>query len=703
MGKSKPQESSTQALVKQIFRKNLSEAKSAQKEKNFDIQVAFDMVEPYYSRRQKAVVRLMPEVVQRYKAKYSEKTIKEGFAKISSLPVISYEDLEIHSYILLGAAIWILDKLKQHGKLNLACKILPPAAEELNMPNMYDSVHSFDMIASMLTVLQERYGKSDRVIVPKASSRNKDDVFHQILDLIPSEDRDHAIAQFKERFWAWADLYFDTANYFVGESAKLNKVLDECSQQAKEIMQKHPIKEKKQKFAPFAPLNVTAVSPQNISTYSARIQEGSTSIDHVSRMDALISKMQDTDDAITKLSERYSDFQFFACRCSMVGRGILEGAIGKEASDQYYNFPIEDPYAICFALLYLFDLDDDYIWTYGIATGIVCRAGTMLPWGHDEYGDKADKLLHDDEGAYIPSGALTSSWYDMDYKGKKMFEEDGISSANLAQIIYEYCGGVLPRNMERYDGLQKALRKKGLKPSQVSTACALMAVLAESSCQSEISFPSENSSTESASSIETNDSEEPDFDASALAAENDRLRKELSKLRESSKKEVYAANKKVAELNEQLDRANDIIEENSQELADLRDIVFNFQMEPNTPEPPVKMTFPQHTSRRIVAFGGHDSWLREIKPKLPDVRFYGEKVTSPDIIRKADIVWIQTNCIGHRTYYHIIDLCRKHNRRVRYFGYASAAKCAEQVVGEERHNINKNQENGNANKFKNHL
>lgn len=688
MGKNKPQESSTQTLVKQIFRKNLSEAKSAQKEKNFDIQVAFDMIEPYYSRRQKAVVHMMPEVINRYENKYSKKTIEEGFAKISSLPVISYEDLEIHSYILLGAAIWILDRLKQHGKLNLACEILPPAAEELNMPNMYDSVHSFDLIASMLTVLQERYGKSDRVIVPKTNGRKKDDVFHQILDLIPAEDRDHATAQFRDRFWAWADLYFDTANYFVGESAKLNKVLDECSQQAKEIMQKHPIKEKKQKSAPFAPLNVTAVSPQNISSYSARIQEGSTSIDHVSRMDALISKMQDTDDAITTLSERYSDFQFFACRCSMVGRGTLESAIGKEATNRYYSFPIEDPYTICFALIYLFDLDDDFVWTYGIATGIVCRAATMLPWGYDEYSSKADELLHDHQtGAYIPMDSLSHSWYDMDYKGKEMFEEDGISSANLAQIIYEYCGGVLPRNMERYDGLQKELRKKGLKPSQVSTACALMAVLAEASCQSEVSFPKPQDAPEEDSAASEPVAQPSNFDVSALAAENERLRKELAKLRESSKREIYAANKKVDELKEHIDRANDIIEENSQELADLRGIVFNFQLEAEVPDVPSKMTFPQHTSRRIVAFGGHDSWLREIKPKLPDVRFCGENVTSPDIIRKADVIWIQTNCIGHRTYYHIIDLCRKHNRRVRYFGYASTAKCAEQVIEEENNHV----------------
>ena len=61
----------------------------------------------------------------------------------------------------------------------------------------------------------------------------------------------------------------------------------------------------------------------------------------------------------------------------------------------------------------------------------------------------------------------------------------------------------------------------------------------------------------------------------------------------------------------------------------------------------------------------------------------GEDISSPEIIRRADVVWIQTNCIGHKSYYNIIDLARKYGRKVRYFKYASATKCAEQVVEEE--------------------
>ena len=143
-----------------------------------------------------------------------------------------------------------------------------------------------------------------------------------------------------------------------------------------------------------------------------------------------------------------------------------------------------------------------------------------------------------------------------------------------------------------------------------------------------------------------------------LAAENERLRKELAHLREQSKKQLYDAGRENRELKEQLRVAAQEKEENVQELADLREIVFNHQLEQEEVEE-TKITFPCRIKLRAVVFGGHDSWLREIKFKLPDVRFYGENLSSPEVIRKADVVWIQTNCIGHKSFYGIIDLCRR--------------------------------------------
>ena len=53
------------------------------------------------------------------------------------------------------------------------------------------------------------------------------------------------------------------------------------------------------------------------------------------------------------------------------------------------------------------------------------------------------------------------------------------------------------------------------------------------------------------------------------------------------------------------------------------------------------------------------------------------------VIRNADVVSIQSNAISHRQYYAIIDEVRKIGVPVLYFLYASARKCAEQVVLDE--------------------
>ena len=127
-------------------------------------------------------------------------------------------------------------------------------------------------------------------------------------------------------------------------------------------------------------------------------------------------------------------------------------------------------------------------------------------------------------------------------------------------------------------------------------------------------------------------------------------------------------------------------EEHTQELADLRELVFNQQngeYEKDTPD--TTITFPYETRHRIVVFGGHDSWLREIRQKLPAVRFVDREASpNADLIRNADVIWIQANSLAHKHYYKIIDIVRKYNKPIRYFAYASATKCAEQVVAEDR-------------------
>ena len=74
-------------------------------------------------------------------------------------------------------------------------------------------------------------------------------------------------------------------------------------------------------------------------------------------------------------------------------------------------------------------------------------------------------------------------------------------------------------------------------------------------------------------------------------------------------------------LQDKLSKAEKASAAMAQELADLREIVFNQQRSvPQDKEEPAKIAFPYRTDRRVIAFGGHDSWLREIKFKVPDER-----------------------------------------------------------------------------------
>ena len=55
-----------------------------------------------------------------------------------------------------------------------------------------------------------------------------------------------------------------------------------------------------------------------------------------------------------------------------------------------------------------------------------------------------------------------------------------------------------------------------------------------------------------------------------------------------------------------------------------------------------------------------------------------------NIIKNADMIWIQTNALSHKMYYRIVDTARALKIPIRYFASASAQKCAGQVMAADR-------------------
>ena len=98
-------------------------------------------------------------------------------------------------------------------------------------------------------------------------------------------------------------------------------------------------------------------------------------------------------------------------------------------------------------------------------------------------------------------------------------------------------------------------------------------------------------------------------------------------------------------------------------------------------ETEVQIMFPYRMKKRIAVYGGHESWRKAIRPMLPDITFIprGQK-PNPDMIRNQDQIWIQANAMAHKDFYRLINFVRLYHIPVRYFGYASARKCAIQLV-----------------------
>ena len=161
---------------------------------------------------------------------------------------------------------------------------------------------------------------------------------------------------------------------------------------------------------------------------------------------------------------------------------------------------------------------------------------------------------------------------------------------------------------------------------------------------------------------------------------------ELSRQLKESRKALHEAEQGMHKLQERLRALEADALRDHAELSQLRETLFALRSKEGQSEetPETEIEFPWQTKRRIVAFGGHDTWRKAIRPMLPGVRFFDREML-PDInaIRGADVVWIQSNALSHPFYYRIIELTRKENIPIRYFGFASARKCAEQLALDE--------------------
>lgn len=67
------------------------------------------------------------------------------------------EVIDEESYLCLGAAIWMLDQIWEEHEMQELCDLLPEECDYVDIPDVYDTRFSDEIIEGMLWAVQNRY------------------------------------------------------------------------------------------------------------------------------------------------------------------------------------------------------------------------------------------------------------------------------------------------------------------------------------------------------------------------------------------------------------------------------------------------------------------------------------------------------------------------------------------------------------------
>ncbi len=667
----------------------------------------------HQKRRLKAIIATLDEVKSLVSKDYAEitgyYTIAEEWAEVNTYPIAAYDFEEPFTFSVTAAAIWILDQIKEAGRISELMYILKPPDDRVNalLPPVWDMCHSRDVIESTVETIffrnesgkyQRNSGKVLRPYMSESITAGEVDhespnrsAFDQVLALIPEHLIQSAISKYEDRYWELVLRYFKSRYLLLKKEIRCNERIDAIKETLQGVIDQvnRPVTQKalvtqSPRYEPqetiadlfsvgqsFSQKNAL-LDPTNPVAFSVRIS---------SELDQLDREQDQLNDMINDLRLKCGFF-------SQMDHKAIENEYGAEIADIWNPMDMGDPYEMCFAFLYLLDSGSDLPWCYFAGVNLHTAYASLLPWPRNRFDVFSDgvwyhtdpqtgETLNGPDPEPIPKRIRIpepEDWLEMKYSDSP----DRKDLYSLSQIIYEATGCIMPRRLDRYNPAAKILDRYGISGKrELRPLMYCMSLLGEARNQTQPFY----------TTLEFIPDEEDEEIVNEVAIDD--LRTQLAALREENKKlkqQAYDSGREVRDQKERYEALAQRAANEAQELNDLRELVFNrstVQSEHRAPNVPI--SFPYVTNRRVIVFGGHDSWSKEMKPKFPDVRFIDrDMLPNPDLIRKADMVWIQPNALSHAHYYKIIDEARKYNIRVRYFSYASPMKCAVQIIQDDK-------------------
>lgn len=638
--------------------------------------------------------------------------LEEEWAKINALNLTTYDTLEDQTSISMAAAIWVLDQVNEAGRLIELKRILPKddgRIEEECMsryPSIWDPCYDEELIWAVAYVLRNRNQDCAGIPMKKDSSlqnnaimdaytaagKQHQDVpsrkqFEEMMALIPAEVRLRAEQHFEEKLWEITERFFRARSITVREQVENAKKLDDLHDRVNAYMETM-MNEKMPRTSVNEVLPRTGFAPIGAASRLSQMMNNP-----LQYLEYSAGVEQQLDEQASAITERISRLLLAVSIMANQEVADFDGGIGKEAAKCLEGYVPGDPYEICFALFSLVDRDSDLPWLYFSGTAQMRNVCAALPWYDGDFCDYADPVWDaepaEPEAAKKRKPSELPDFYALEYTDNRD-DPSCRSYSNLAQIIYDLTGSLMPRNLHLYDSIMPELRHYGITGKKLQTPLLLcMGILGTAQRQvgcAHFDF-SELERLLAECAAETDDTEN---DEAENADQVEMLQNEVAQLKteiKRMKRGLYEAEKASREAQTEIAALQQKSKEEKQELADLREIVFRQENEiEEATETESDISLPYEVQARTVVFGGHDTWAKAIKPMLTGKIRFVDRAMQPnaDLIRRASVVWLQSNSMSHHTYYAIMNIVRANNIPLRYFTFASAEKCALQLAEADR-------------------
>lgn len=699
-------------FMERIFIDHCKETQKAMGISDRNVYEHLDYSKHYLKKKRQTYMSYVKEVGNRFRSKYPDVFVEGRFAILNASALDCYDMYASIFHIDFSVALWILDELRAANKFFEALNYFPEESDvDFTFSSYHDASHDTDVIETLIFLIRNRNsdlqydekffaGKAELELTEKRQYILPDDSenlsyrerFNAIIALIPKEHIEKAVTRFKDKAWEYFDIILEGVNYYRQKEIRLLRRLQRITEN---LAESH---------------NKSALQPSSIIGSKTLTPLDSLNVG----MDRHIQYLKQIDEA-ADIENEANEYGYLQDEVTMSGSTIkfkIEFCNDKSETDAgkaLLDFEVDNPFEACFAALYMLDSGDDFAWLYGLTMGVLQTAIFQLPWGRvagfaqllneEEYNKQIDAASEDKEGDSDDEPEIKQQdqsennktpdfiikepddfeieLYKKTYEDSSVFKSFDIDEPrllckiNLPQIVFEETSVIMPRTstlISRKTFYEKAGNSDSIYKHYLN--------LLEASRMREretLMYPDDED-------FEDDEDIQERF-VPSVTKENDDFKRE----KEEFRRKLISSHQERNELKKEIRSLKETNETLEKELKELRAMIreresYTSEKSDNDAnyEP---IAFPYEAKHRFVVFGGHASWAKAIKPLLKNVRFvdaYAKPNTS--LILNADVVWLQSNAIGHSSYYKIMNLVREHHIPLQYFEAASAEKCAEQLA-----------------------